>query len=416
MENNIIEILNNKNLINNITSSCLGNVLNGKSISVYCGFDPTADSLHIGSLLPLRVLSLFKNAGYKTIALIGGATASIGDPSGKNKERTLLNKDEINHNSKMISNLIKKIVNPDFILNNIDWFSQIYFLDFIRDVGKNFNINNMLDKESVKKRLETTGLSFTEFSYQLLQAFDFYILMNKYNCRLQIGGSDQWGNITSGIDYINKTMNDKAYGLTFDLLTDSNGKKFGKSEGNNIWLDSKKTDPYDFYQFFIRLNDKNALLLFKKFVDVSEYEYNQIMDDYTKYPENRLLQKKLSFELTKWIHGESVANEMKNASRSIRNINNINNTVSLKDIKHKKILKSRILEQYNIVDLLYDNQIVNSKSEIRRLIKGGGIYLNNKRIETDTYILQINDAIDIDGEKILNIRKGKKDLYTFLIC
>ncbi len=287
--------------------------LSREMTSGYIGFDPTADSLHIGSLVPILLLVHLQRAGHKPVALVGGATGMVGDPSGKSEERNLLDENTLNHNLQAIRKQLEKFLdfnqansNSAVLVNNFDWFREIHFLDFIRDVGKHITVNYMMAKDSVKKRLEgTTGMSFTEFSYQLVQGYDFYWLYKNRNCKLQMGGSDQWGNITTGAELIRRKSGGEAYAFTCPLLTKSDGGKFGKTEKGNIWLDPAKTSPYQFYQFWLNAADTDAEKWIKIFTFLPKEKIQQLLDEHQKNPAARLLQKALAREVTIFIHGET---------------------------------------------------------------------------------------------------------------
>src|SRR6476661_1832213 len=286
--------------------------LNKESTSAYIGFDPTADSLHIGSLVPILLLVHLQKAGHKPFALIGGATGMVGDPSGKSEERNLLSEDVLQHNLAGVKKQLEKFLDFDesksnaaVMVNNYDWFKEMRFLDFIRDVGKHITVNYMMAKDSVKKRIEgETGISFTEFTYQLIQGYDFYWLYKNHNCKLQMGGSDQWGNITTGTELIRRKAGGEAFAFTCPLLTKSDGGKFGKTEKGNVWLDPEKTSPYQFYQFWLNAADEDAEKWIRIFTFLNQEEINQLAGSHSEDKSKRILQKKLARELTVFVHGE----------------------------------------------------------------------------------------------------------------
>jgi len=310
--NNIIAELTSRDLIFQVTNQDLDKIFSSDKPPVYCGFDPTGSSLHLGSLLPIIGLMRFQQAGFKPIILIGGATGMIGDPSGKTLERRLLSREEILSNAQGIESQLRKFLDFDrgafsaLVLNNAGWFNRILFVDFLRDIGKHFSIGAMLGKESVKARLET-GISFTEFSYILLQAYDFLYLYDNYKCKIQLGGQDQWGNITGGIELIRRMRGQEAYGVTLPLVTTASGKKFGKSEAGNIWLDSALTSPYQIYQYLINMSDQDVIPYLKIFTFLPIEEIENYAEEIRNKPEERSAQKRLAWEVTRLVHGKEAA-------------------------------------------------------------------------------------------------------------
>lgn len=330
---NVLKHLYDRTYVHSITSSNIDYILNNK-ITLYIGFDPTAQSLHVGHLVQLVALKIFQNYGHHIICLIGGGTGMIGDPSGKSEERNLQTVEQINLNKEKIIKQVKNILNNDSnpvtIVDNSKWLNNISLIEFLRDTGKYFSVNNMIQKDSVKNRMNTNqGISFTEFSYSLLQARDFLELHNNYNCILQCGGSDQWGNIVSGIDLIKKIKKQDAYGITFNLLTKNDGTKFGKTENGSIYLDSELTTPYDFYQFWYNTSDQNIERYLKLFTLLSNDEIKNIIELPDKHL--RIGQKRLAFEVTKLVHNENIALQISNESESLFT-NNVNNTTNLPTI------------------------------------------------------------------------------------
>lgn len=391
-------------------------------LTFYCGFDPTSDSLHIGSLLPLITMRRLQKMGHKPIVLLGGATGMIGDPSGKSKERVLLTKEIIEHNARGIQKNAERVVdfsgpNAAIIVNNMDWMGAFNYVDFLREVGKYFSINYMLAKDSVKTRIENRdqGISYTEFSYMLLQSYDFYHLMQKHNCKLQIGASDQWGNITAGVEFIRRIQGDDqnkdhVYGLTFPLITKSDGSKFGKSEGGNIWLNPDKTSPYQFYQFFLRLADADVLKLLRFLSLKSLEEIKAIEEAFQKEPHKREAQLALAKELTILIHGESELKRVENASQAL-----FSGDIQSLDEKTLKEVFSETpsinmakteLSAKTLVDLLVDSQLCASKGAARKDIKAGAIYVNNQRFEGEDAGA---NQLPLLFESLLVLRKGKKN-------
>lgn len=407
----IIKILEKRNLIDQLTSKNLNEILQ-KPTSLYLGFDPTADSLHLGHLVGVILLLWLKKAGHKCYALIGGATGRIGDPSGKSIERPFLNDEIISKNVSSLKSFLEKILGEDMIVvNNNDWFKNINFIDFLRDAGKYFRIGSMLGKESVRLRMESKeGMSFTEFSYQLVQAYDYYYLNKKYDISLQVGGSDQWGNITAGIDLIRKINSKTVYGFTFPLLTSSDGKKFGKSEKGAIWLSSDRLSYYDFYQYLFRIADSDVIKLLKMltFLDIKEIEDIEKQMQSPNYIPNSA-QKILAKEVTRLIHGQAGLDIALKATSGVSF--KADETLDFKtlekiatDIPNVSCLLSEILDK-KYVDICPLIGLTTSKSEATRLIKNNGAYLNNKKIEDLGFVINEKDIIN---NTFLLFGSGKK--------
>ncbi len=395
--------------------------------TVYVGFDPTSDSLHIGHLVSVFLLKHLQNAGHKPIALLGGATGMIGDPSGKSEERNLLNEEELRHNEKCLKEQMKtffdfndNLPNKAEIMNNYDWMKDYSFLSFLRKIGKHLNINYMMAKDSVKKRLET-GLSFTEFSYQLIQAYDFYYLNTEMNCKLQMGGSDQWGNITSGCELIRKMSGEDVFALTCPLITKADGNKFGKSESGNIWLDAKKTSPYKFYQFWLNLSDEDVEKFIKIFTFLSQYEINVLSEEHNKAPHLRILQKKLAEEITKEVHGEDYLEHAKEASailfgkgttESLKKLTTEDFLNIFEGVPQIEIKKDLLKEEIGIIDFLSTHtNIFKSKGEARKMLKNNGVSINKEKIDEKFEITLKNT---IQSHYIL-VQKGKKNYFIIKI-
>jgi tyrosyl-tRNA synthetase len=385
----------------------------------YIGFDPTAKSLHVGSLLPLITLSRFQRFGNIPIAVIGGGTGLIGDPSGKTKERPLLSKEEIEENIEGIKAQIEKFLdfkakeNPAKLVNNYDWLGEIKLVDFLREVGKHITVSYMLQKESVKNRIQREeGISFTEFSYMLLQAYDFLMLYDRENCVLQMGGSDQWGNITAGIDLIRKMRGGRAYGLVFPLITTSSGVKFGKTEEGTVWLDPNLTSPFKFYQFWINTDDADVIRYLKYFTFLGEREIGELEESLKREPEKREPHRVLAREVTRMVHGEDAMRRAERASKvlfgeEIKDLNLREILEIFSDVPSREIPKERFEgEGYPIVELLVDVGLFPSKGEARRAINGGGVYANNIRIPDAQDKISLSRAIE---GKVLILRKGKKN-------
>ncbi|MCM3650761.1 tyrosine--tRNA ligase [Metabacillus litoralis] len=413
------ELLNDlqfRGLVNQITDEeGLTKVLEEEKIKLYGGFDPTADSLHIGHLLPVLVLKRFQLHGHHPIALVGGATGLIGDPSGKKAERTLNTADIVQDWSDRIKGQLSRFLdfeaeeNPAIIANNYDWIGSLDVISFLRDVGKNFGINYMLAKDSVKTRIES-GISFTEFSYMILQSFDFLKLYQNNDCKLQIGGSDQWGNITSGLELIRKSEeNAKAYGLTIPLVTKADGTKFGKTEGGAIWLDREKTSPYEFYQFWINTDDRDVVKYLKYFTFLSQAEIEQFEQEVINAPEKRMAQKALAEEVTKLVHGEDALEQAIKISAAlfsgdIKQLTGNEILEGFKDVPSTKIEEAEI----NLVDLLIEAKIAPSKRQAREDITNGAIYINGDRVQELDKVISNEDKID--GQFTV-IRRGKKKYF-----
>lgn len=411
----ILTELENRGIIYQCTNiEGLKKVLKEKKISLYCGFDPTGESLHIGNLLPLITLKRFLEDSFKVIVLIGGGTALIGDPSGKRRERKLLKLEEIKIFKKKIENQIKDFfknsLNVIFV-DNYQWLKNINLIKFLRDLGKDFTISSMLSKESVKERLKT-GLSFTEFSYMLLQAYDFYYLAKNYNCLLQIGGSDQWGNITCGIDLIKKRLNKEAFGLTLPLVTKSDGEKFGKTEKGAIFLDKNLTSPYEFYQFWYNTDDKDIIRFLKYYSFLPIEEIKKIEKALKEKPEQRIPQKQLAYEMTELIHGEKEAERAKKISEALfqGEIENLEKRELEELIKVMSLIKIQEKSKLSIFDFLIKSKICSSKSEVRRILNEGILTINGKKVDLNT-ILEKKDGL---FSKYFIIKKGKKN-YFFVV-
>lgn len=393
--------------------------LSSNKVTAYIGFDPTAASLHVGSLLPIMCLARFQKFGHKPIAIVGGGTGMIGDPSGKTVERQLLTYEKIQENLQGIKKQLERFLdfgatdNSAEIINNADWLLPLTLMDFLRDVGKHFTTNYMRSKESVKRR-EEEGISFTEFSYMLLQGYDFYVLHEQYGCTLQMGGSDQWGNIIAGIDLIRKKIGKAVYGLTFPLVTSSTGVKFGKTESGTIWLDENLTSPYRFYQFWLNTSDADVIRYLKYFSWLDEDEIAQLEMHLRDEPEKRAAQQRLAEEITATVHGAEVLARAKFVSQilfggemrgiSAEEIKDIFEDVPSTDFALETIKNNAT----NIIDFLVANQITSSKGEAKRMISNGGIYLNNEKVLTDGLTLSIKHSIE---GKYIVVRKGKKNYY-----
>lgn len=413
---NVIECLKERGLVDAITSEELIKLVD-KPIKLYCGFDPTADSLHIGNLVGIVILRWFQKFGHTPVVILGGATGRIGDPSGKSVERPLLDASAIEYNTTRIRRHFEAILDffhlkaRPLVFNNDEWFSNFNLIDFLRDVGKHFRLGVMLAKESVKSRLNSEeGISFTEFSYQLLQSYDFYHLYSEHGVVLQIGGSDQWGNITEGTDLIRRLGKGPAYGLTFPLLTRSDGKKFGKSESGAIWLAADRCSPYEFYQYFFRMPDADVIkmmrvLTFMDLAEIAEYEAQMQKPGYVP----NTTQKRLAEEMTRLVHGEEgLAKALKVTQGAAPGTDAALDAESLreiaKDMPSSELGLQDILEQ-KFVDVVVKIGLLPSKGEAVRLIQNGGAYLNNERIDDAQYKLSEESLI---GGEFLLFGSGKK--------
>ena len=415
----ILEELTWRGLIENTTDeSALAERLK-QPVTLYCGFDPTANSLHVGNLVPLLALRRFQLLGHCPIALAGGATGSIGDPSGKTAERQLLTRETLSDNIAKVKTQLARLLdfetdqNPAQLLDNADWTSPVSYLDFLREIGKHFSVNMMVAKESVRARMEDrdSGISYTEFSYMLLQAFDFFHLRKAFNCELQIGGSDQWGNITAGIDLTRKKLSHTVYGITLPLITNSDGSKFGKTAKGAVWLDPKKTSVYQFYQFWIQTDDRDVIRYLKFFTFLSQDEITELERQHQEVPERRNAQKALASTMTMLIHGEHAAEEAVKASQilfggDLSGITEATFHDIVNEVPSVSIERERLDGGIPLVDLLVEAALCPSKGQARKDINGGGINLNNVR-QTD--LGQTINAEHLLFDRFLLLRKGKKN-------
>ncbi|MEQ1827949.1 MAG: tyrosine--tRNA ligase [Pirellula sp.] len=382
---------------------------------VYVGFDPTSDSLHVGSLLPLMILQRFQLAGHKPIALVGGATGMVGDPSGKSDERVLLSKESLAKNVAGIESQMRRFLsfegaNAAVVVNNYDWMHSFSFLDFLRDIGKNFPVNVMLAKDSVKSRLERqdSGLSFTEFSYMLLQAYDFVYLAQHHDCKLQVGGSDQWGNITAGIDLGRRMLGKQLFGLTCPLLTTSDGRKMGKTEKGAVWLSAEKTSPYEFYQYFRNVSDDDVLMTIRFLSDIDLEEYSSIEREMAQSPS--AAQKRLAESMTRIVHGETGLRSAIKATETLfgaeidalsdRELGDI-----FSDVPSSSLPKARLTDGLPLLEAICIVGLASSKGEARRAIDAGSVYVNNRRAEGIDRVLTESD---LASESVIVLRQGKQ--------
>lgn len=401
-----------------------------EQVSGYIGFDPTSDSLHIGSLVPILLLMHLQRAGHKPYALIGGATGMVGDPSGKSEERNLLSEETLAFNLAGVKKQLSHFLDFDpskstaaEIVNNYDWFKDFSFLNFIRDVGKHITVNYMMSKDSVKKRLEgDNGMSFTEFTYQLVQGYDFYWLYQNKNCKVQMGGSDQWGNITTGTEIIRRKIGGEAFAFTCPLITKADGGKFGKTEKGNVWLDANKTSPYQFYQFWLNASDEDATKWIKIFTLLEPSVIEGLIAEHATAPQLRILQKALAAELTKLVHSEAdltfaiQATEILFGNATTEVLQSLNETQLLQvmdGVPTVNIDAAKIAAGYDIVELLADTAIFPSKGEARKMWQAGGIGINKEKITTE--FATVTSAQLLQGKYIL-FQKGKKNYYLAIVA
>jgi tyrosyl-tRNA synthetase len=389
-------------------------------ITLYAGFDPSGDSLHVGSMVPLLALRRFQLMGHYPIALAGGATGSIGDPSGKTQERQLLTQDVLSANIASIKEQLKMLLdfqtktNPARLLDNADWTAPVSFLDFLRDIGKHFSVNQMVAKESIRARMEDreAGISYTEFSYMLLQAFDFYVLARDHHCELQIGGSDQWGNITAGIDLCRKKLGRTVYGLTLPLITKADGTKFGKTETGTVWLDPRRTSVYKFYQFWIRTDDRDVIRYLKFFTFFDQAEIASLEKQHTEKPEARAAHKALAKAVTDLVHDPSATTEAMRASEilfggDLAGISESTFNEIVGEVPTKEIAKAELDGAGKpLVELLVHSGLCPSKGQARKDLEGGGVYVNNIR---ETNFQRTVTGNDLLFAKHLLLRKGKRN-------
>jgi tyrosyl-tRNA synthetase len=399
--------------------------------SAYVGIDPTADSLHIGHLVGVMMLKHFQVAGHRPIVLVGGATGMIGDPSGKSAERNLLDEKTLRHNQNALQKQLAKLLDFDaktenraVLVNNYDWMKEYSFLEFIRDIGKHITVNYMMAKDSVKKRISSesqTGMSFTEFSYQLVQGTDFLHLYRTHNCKLQMGGSDQWGNIVTGTELIRRKEGGEAFALTCPLITKADGGKFGKTESGNVWLDPARTSPYSFYQFWLNVSDTDAEKYIKIFTMLSQEEVNTLIEQHKEAPHARALQKKLAEEVTVMVHSREeyemavAASQILFGKGTAEQLHALNESTFLsvfEGVPQFNISKSELEAGINIIDLLAEKtEVFPSKGELRRTIKGNGLSINKEKIGNPDLIV---DSKFLIGDKYILAQKGKKNYFLII--
>jgi tyrosyl-tRNA synthetase len=419
---NLIEELRWRGMIQDIMPGTEDHLKN-EMTSGYIGFDPTADSLHIGSLVPILLLVHLQRAGHKPIALIGGATGMVGDPSGKSEERNLLSEEILQHNIQGVRKQLEQFLdfspekkNAAELVNNYDWFKNISFIDFLRDAGKHLTVNYMMAKDSVKKRIEgETGISYTEFAYQLMQGYDFYWLYAHKQCKLQMGGSDQWGNMTTGTELIRRKCGGQAFVFTTPLVTKADGGKFGKTESGNIWLSPDKTSPYQFYQFWLNAGDADALKWIRLFTFLDHSTIESLEKSHGENPSQRILQKRLAEEITTYVHGSEALRSAQLTTEKLFAQQSApaeslsrEDLLSIEGVVTCPITRDQLAQGLDVVNFLTSTGILPSKGEARKLIQGGGISINRRKID------QIDALVDtgllLHGEFIL-VQKGKKTYF-----
>jgi tyrosyl-tRNA synthetase len=419
---NFIDELKWRGMVHDMTPGLDELFNSGKMVTAYVGIDPTADSLHIGHLVSVMMLKHLQRAGHKPLALVGGATGMIGDPSGKSEERNLLDEKTIRHNQNCLKEQLGKFLdfndegNSAEIVNNYDWMKEFSFLEFVRDVGKHITVNYMMAKDSVKKRLDT-GLSFTEFSYQLVQGYDFLFLNENNNCKLQMGGSDQWGNITTGTELIRRKTGGEAFALTCPLITKADGGKFGKTEEGNVWLDPVRTSPYKFYQFWLNTSDDDAEKYIKIFTLFGKEEIDKMVAEHQESPHVRLLQKALAKDITCRVHSEEEYNGAVEASQILfgngttDTLKNLSENMLLsvfEGVPQCEVNKNELSKGIPVLEFLADSTgIFRSRGEARRMVKDNGVSVNKAKVN-DQYSISESDLLN---EKYILVQKGKKNYY-----
>jgi|SRR5690606_756276 tyrosyl-tRNA synthetase len=426
MQKNLIEELQWRGMVQDIIPGTEEQLMK-ESTTAYIGFDPTAESLHIGSLVPILLLVHFQKAGHKPIVLIGGATGMIGDPTGKSEERNLLTQEQLDRNIAGIKRQLSKYINFDpslpnaaEMVNNMDWFKDISFIDFLRDAGKHITVNYMMSKDSVKKRIESeAGISYTEFAYQLMQGYDFYYLYTHKNCKMQMGGSDQWGNITTGTEFIRRKVGGEAFAFTCPLIKKSDGGKFGKTEKGNVWLDPQRTTPYQFYQFWLNASDEDAKNWIKIFTFLPKATIEELIRQHEESPEKRILQAALAKEVTIFVHGEEEYEKAVETTKKLfANAHAPAESLSLEEIESLEGVtrfeypKEKVEAGVDIVSFLYETGIFPSKGEARKMVQQGGVSINRKKVEGIDF--NVNNSLLLHGKYIM-AQKGKKNHYLIKI-
>ncbi|SNR39881.1 tyrosyl-tRNA synthetase [Lutibacter agarilyticus] len=426
---NFVEELRWRGMLHDIMPETEDYLLNNKTAG-YIGFDPTADSLHIGSLVPIIILMHFQKAGHNAIALVGGATGMVGDPSGKSDERNLLDEETLAKNVAGVKGQLERFLkfdsaveNPAELVNNYDWMKDISLIDFVRDVGKHITVNYMMAKDSVKKRLGSdsqTGMSFTEFTYQLFQGYDFYHLYKEKNVKLQMGGSDQWGNITTGTELVRRKAQGKAYALTCKLITKADGSKFGKTAGGNIWLDAERTSPYKYYQYWLNSSDEDSEKYIKIFTFLDKETIENLIAEHKETPHLRLLQKRLGEEVTVMTHGREAYDNAIKASNILFGKSTANDLKSLDEqtfldvfdgVPQAEIERSVVENGLDIVAAFAETGFLKSNGEVRRALKENSISVNKEKVKDD-FVISTNDLI---ADKFVLLQRGKKSYFLLKV-
>ncbi|WP_291800853.1 tyrosine--tRNA ligase [Lutibacter sp.] len=430
MKMNFVEELRWRGMLHDMMPETEEYLLKNKTTG-YIGFDPTADSLHIGSLVPIIILMHFQKAGHNPVALVGGATGMVGDPSGKSDERNLLDEETLNKNIAGVKGQLARFLDFDNstsenaaqLVNNYDWMKGISLIEFVRDVGKHITVNYMMAKDSVKKRIDSeskTGMSFTEFTYQLFQGYDFYHLYKENNCKLQMGGSDQWGNITTGTELIRRKAQGKAYALTCKLITKADGTKFGKTAGGNVWLDANRTSPYKFYQYWLNSSDEDAEKYIKIFTFLDKETIEQLIAEHKEAPHVRVLQKKIGEEVTVMTHGKEAYNNAIKASNILFGKSTADDLKTLDEqtfldvfdgVPQAEIERSVIENGLEIVPAFADNSFLNSNGEVRRALKENSISVNKEKVKDDCVIT----TSDLIADKFVLLQRGKKSYFLLKV-
>lgn len=426
MSNNIYEELKWRGLIYDETEGVRDLLTSGQKITLYNGFDPTADSLHVGHLVPLLALARFQRFGHTPIAIAGGGTGMVGDPSGKSEERVLLSREQIEHNVSRVTEQLAAFLdfevqsNPARVVNNADWLTSVSMMDFLRDVGKHFTVSYMMAKDSVRSRLEREeGISYTEFSYMLLQAYDYLTLFDRYNCHLQTGGSDQWGNILAGVELIRRERGESAHGLVYPLITRADGSKFGKTAvGTSVWLDAERTSPYRFYQFWLNTDDANVVSYLKYFTFLERPVITGLDEEVNERPEQREAQRRLAEEMTRMIHGETALQKAQTASEvlfggGLEGLDASDIADIFADVPSSELPRSALEDGgVPVIDLVADSGLAPSRGQAKRDVKGGGVYLNNQRVTDVGQTATVADTIE---GQFLVLRKGRKRYHLVRI-
>jgi tyrosyl-tRNA synthetase len=428
MTTNFVEELRWRGMLHDIMPGT-EDLLNKEVTTGYIGFDPTADSLHIGSLIPIIILMHFQKAGHKPIALVGGATGMIGDPSGKSAERNLLDEEALNRNIAGVKSQLERFLdfnsktpNSAELVNNYDWMKEFSLIDFVRDIGKHLTVNYMMAKESVKKRVsgDGDGMSFTEFTYQLFQGYDFLHLYENKNCKLQMGGSDQWGNITTGTELVRRKAQGKAYAMTCPLITKADGTKFGKSEGGNIWLDKSRTSVYKFYQYWLNSSDEDSIGFIKKFTFLSNEEIEKLTAEHNEAPHTRLLQKTIAKEVTILVHSEADYDNAVKASSILFGKSTADDLKSLDEqtfldvfsgVPQAEVSKAQIAEGLDIVSAFAETGFLKSNGEVRRALKENSISVNKEKVKENFTIVKD----DLIADTYVLLQRGKKSYYLLKV-